>query len=184
MQHCRPGKAAADSSGRCCYWKPCWRQHHRTRTLAGACAQVCCSNYWCFIPSTFSGQIQTALWEPCPLVSNWSHSWPLAYHRWLPLHSVEQISLLWHVESAILYKQAHTVGLMQWVLALPETPWEQSADILEILKGVHVGISEVAEDLSSILGTFIVEGENPSLPHNMKNYKSNLRTDLKKYLYW
>lgn len=61
---------------------------------------------------------------------------------------------------------------MQWVLALPETPWEQSADILEILKGVHVGISEVAEDLSSILGTFIVEGENPSLPHNMKNHKT------------
>jgi hypothetical protein len=31
-------------------------------------------------------------------------------------------------------------------------------------KGVHVGISEMAEDLSSSLGTVIVEGENPSFP--------------------
>lgn len=31
-------------------------------------------------------------------------------------------------------------------------------------KGVHVGVSEVAGDLSSSLGTVTVEGENPSFP--------------------
>lgn len=82
------------------------------------CARVCCSNYW-VLHSQHSQ-------SPYPLVSGWSHSWPLAHHRCPPLPCVE--------EFALLCKQAHAVGLTQWVLALPETPREQSTDILEILK--------------------------------------------------
>lgn len=45
-------------------------------------------------------------------------------------------------------------------------------------------VSEVAGDLSSSLGTVIVEGENPLFPHNVKNHKNkNLRADLKEHLY-
>ena len=36
-------------------------------------------------------------------------------------------------------------------------------------KGVCVGISEMAENPSSILGTFLVKRESPSLPNMKKN---------------